>query len=130
MITLDGITLNPDMVWEERYSSQSVEQTVRRTLGQVPVVRAHPRTAGQDITLSAREVNGMLIGMLRRSVVDLILVRAAVAGGQYVFSYNGENHSVIFRHHDGQAVNFVPLVAKTSYSASDLMRGEIKLMTV
>ena len=129
-ISLGGITLNQDMVWREQFSALSVRQTVRETLGAAPVVAAFPVGKGIPITLLATDVNGRLIGILKKSVVDSILALAAVPGGINTLTYKGTNYSVIFRHEDAPAVDMVPLIAKTSYGANDLMRGEIKLLTV
>jgi len=129
-IKLDGITLNPDLVWEEQFATQSIEQTVRRTLGGVTVVSSAPLSKGEAITLSAREVNGRLIGVMKKSVWDLVMVRAAVVGAQYVFEYNGAQQAVIFRHDEPPAVSYTPLVPKTVYLPNHLMRGQIRLLTV
>lgn len=127
-IVLGGITLNPDMIWREQFIAQSVAQSMKRTLGGAPVIFSGPLEKGAPITLVSTEFNGSLIGVLKKSVVDSVLALAAVVGGQYVLTYNGTNYSVLFNHPD--AVNMVPLLAKTSYSANDLMRGEIRLLTV
>jgi hypothetical protein len=129
-IKLDGITLNPMMVWEERFSPQTVAQNVRRTLGGVTVVSSAQLSKGEPITLSAREVNGILIGVLRMSIVEEVLERAGVPGAQYVLEYNGGPLTVIFRHDEPPAVSMTPLIAKSSYGPNDLMRGQIRLLTV
>lgn len=129
-LSLDSVTLNPDMVWEEKFSSQSVAQSRLRTLGGGLILFAGALNKGEQITLSSREFNGVLIGMLKKSVVDDVLDLAAVPGAQYVLTYNGVSVNVVFRHDDPPAVLMTPLLAKISYSANDLMRGQIKLLTV
>jgi hypothetical protein len=124
-ISLDSITLNPDMVWEEQFTSQSVVQSVKPLLGGSPVVFAGSTPKGHAFSLTAREVNGSLIGILRKSVVDDVLALAAVVGGQYVLTYNGTDYTVIIL-----SVEMAPIVAKVSYSDNDLMRGSLKFMTV
>jgi hypothetical protein len=129
-ISLDGVTLDDSMVWRERYSSSGVAQTVRRTLGGVPVVFAETLEKGVPITLAATEVNGMLLGALRRSVVTQILARAAVTGAVYILNFNGVTYSVIFRHDDPPAVAMEPISPRTADANEDYFRGEIKLLTV
>lgn len=128
-IVLGGITLNPDMIWREQFVAQSVAQSTRRTLGGALVVYSGKLQKGDSITLSASESNGTLIGVLRKSVVDSLLALAAVPGAQYVLTRNGENFNVIF---DPPGVDMVPIQAKPGhqYAANDLMRGDIKLLTV
>lgn len=129
-IMLDSITLNRDMIWLERHQAQSVAQSVRRTVGGAPVIYSGALLAGQRITLSAGEPNGVLIGVLKKSVVDAVLALAAVAGSQHTLTIDDATYNVIFRHDEPPAVEMSPLVAKTSYGANDLMRGSIKLLTI
>lgn len=129
-ITLDGVTLNDSMVWRERYLSSGVVQSVRRTLGGVAVVFAGATEKGVPITLVAGEFNGMLLGVLVRSVVDQIMARAETPGAVYVLSFNGETYSVIFRHDDPPAVSMEPITPRTADAAGDYFRGEIRLLTV
>jgi hypothetical protein len=126
-IKIDGITLNPDMVWEERFVTQSLVQNVRRTLGGIAVIANAELSKGEAITLSATEVNGRLIGILKKSVVDQLRARAEVVDAQYVFEYNGELLTVMFR---PPAIEMTPLLARTVYGPNDLMRGQIRLLTV
>lgn len=128
-IVLGGITLNPDMIWREQFIEQAVAQSSRRTLGGAMVVYSGALQKGAAVTLSASEYNGALIGVLRKSVVDALLALAAVPGAQYTLAFNGVNYTVIF---DPPGVEMVPIRANPghSYAADDLMRGDIKLLTV
>lgn len=126
MITLDGVTLNPSMIWQERFTSQTVQQSVRRTLGGLPVVFSGQLTKGEEITLVADSD----IGWLKKSVVDQLLTKAAVPGAQYVLGFNGQNINVIFRHNDPPAVDMTPIFPREAQGDDDYMRGSIKLLTV
>lgn len=128
-MSLGGITL-PDLVWAEQFQSQRVAQSVRKTLGGAPIVFSGGLTKGFPITLSATEVNGTLVGPLRKSVVDDLQEIAAVVDGQYTLTINGVSQTVIFRHEDAPAVDMRPLVGKVQYTDNDLFRGDIKLLTV
>jgi hypothetical protein len=129
-ISLDGITLNVNMVWAERYTSQRVAQSVRRTLGGTPVVFVGAIPKGLPITLQTVEVGGGLMGVLRRSVVTQLLERADVPGAVYILIFNGISYSVIFRSDDPPAVDMQPVLPRTADGADDYMRGSIKLLTV
>lgn len=128
-IVLGGITLNPDMIWREQFREQTVAQSTRRTLGGALVVYSGKLQKGDAITLSASEFNGTLIGVLKKSVVDSLIALAEVPGAQYVLTMNDVNYNVIF---DPPGVEMVPIRANPGhqYSADDLMRGDIKLLTV
>jgi uncharacterized protein YoaH (UPF0181 family) len=129
-IVLGGVTLSAGMYWAERYTSQSVAQAVERTLGGVPVIFENGLSKGEAITLVAGEMNGMLRGVIRRSVVDQIIALAAVVGAQYTLNFNDVAIAVIFRHSDPPAVDMQPLIPHTADSPTDLMRGSIKLLTI
>jgi hypothetical protein len=123
---LGGVTLNPGMSWQERYSAQSVAQSVRRTLGGVPVVFSGPLSKGEPITLVAAGRRGWL----RKTVVAQVLVLAAEAGAVYTLHFNGTEQSVIFRHNEPPAAEFTPVTPRTQDLDADYFRGTIKLMTV
>lgn len=126
MITLDGITLSPSLVWQERYTSQLVQQTTRRTLGGLPVIFSSALTKGESITLVA----GSDLGWLRKSDVDSLLARAAVPGAQYTLVFEGVSITVVFRHDDPPAVDMTPVFPREAQLDTDYMRGSIKLLTV
>lgn len=130
MITLDAIALGDSMVWRERYQSQGVAQSVRPTLGGVPVVFSQAIEKGTKITLATYRVGGNLYGALRRSVLTQVLARAAVPGAVYVLNFNGSNYDVIFRHEEAPAVDMTPVYARVADEADDYFEGEIKLLTV
>lgn len=125
-IVLAGITLSPDMIWRERHWSQSVAQSVRRTLGGAPVVYAGSLTLGLPVTLVA----GQNMGWIRRSVLDQVLALAAVPGAQGTLDFHGEQMLVIFRHDEPPAVAFEPVRRTNLALSTDWMRGEIRLLTL
>jgi alkylation response protein AidB-like acyl-CoA dehydrogenase len=129
MITLDGVDLNPSMVWVERYHSDAVAQTTRRTLGGVLVLDAAALEKGQKITLVS-EFGGLLLGALRRSVVEEVLARAEVPGATYELVFNGVAYSVAFRHDEPPAVQMEPIAPRTADGENDYFRGELRFITV
>lgn len=126
-IILGGITLNPSLRWEERYTSQSVAQSVRRTLGGNPVIFSGALTKGEPITLETWSDGGEY-GLLRKSVVEQILALAAVPGDTMILDFDDVEIQVIFNHPD--AVKFDPIYPRTEQQPTDYMRGSIKLLTV
>jgi hypothetical protein len=126
MITLNGITLNDSLVWEERYQTQGVAQSVRRTLGAAPVISAGALGAGQSITLTAAD--GM--GWFTREVVEQLFELAANPEGVYVLVFNAVEYLVVFRHNEAPAVDMEPIFPRTADEASDKLFGSVKLLTV
>ena len=126
-IVLNGVVLNPNMVWVDRYHSQMVEQSFRRTLGGSPVVYSASVPLGTNITLEATEDYGWLEKL---SQVDPLVAIADVAGGIYPFIFNGVSYSVMFRHHEAPALELTPLVPRVAHATGDYFIGQIKLMTV
>ena len=111
---LDGITLNPDLIWTEEFQSTGKAMSMKRTLGGAPVIFTGDLGAGLSITLSSGSPNGSTIGVLKKSVVDLLIARAEVLGAQYTLEMNGTDYSVVFDWRDGKAVEFTPLVTRPS----------------
>lgn len=125
-IVLGGITLNPNMVWAERYAFAPVFQEVQTTLGGAPVVYTRNRTAGRPITLVAADDQGWLT----KAMSDAVQTSANVAGAVYALTIGDESFDVVFRHHEAPAVNLRPLITRAVPLAGDYFVGEIKLMTV
>lgn len=130
IIVLDGITLTPALQWQERYQSQGVAQSVQRTLGGLPVIFENSLVKGAPITLVAEEVNGRVLGVVLRSVVEQLKALAEVAGAQYVLSFDGTDIPVRFRHSDPPAVDMRPVLPGMPPLPDDFMQGSIKLLTV
>lgn len=125
-ISLNGIALDDSLIWQDRFESQSVAQAMRRTLGGSPVVYTGTLGAGRPITLVAT----LNFGWFTKAQVDAISALAEVAGGVYTLIYGALTASVMFRHHDAPAVEFVPLLARQTHLDSDRFTGTLKLMTV
>jgi hypothetical protein len=126
MILFDGITLNENMVWKERYQPSKVAQSVRRTLGGRPFIYVGALQAGENITLEAT-VN---YGWLTKTVVDQLMSRAANATGIYVLNFDSVNYNVMFRHVDAPALELEPLIPRVSHESGDFFIGQLKLITV
>jgi len=125
-IVLGGVTLNPNMVWAERYFVQSIAQSVKTTLGGAPVVFAVPLRKGQELTLLASEN----FGWLQKSVVDQLVVLASVPGAIYSLEFGSQTMSVVFAHHNPPALQMTPFVPRIVHEATDYFIGQIKLLTV
>lgn len=123
MISVDGVTLSPSMIWRERYNASGVVQSEDRTLGGVPVVFSASYEKGVPITLAAETD----VGWLTRTQVEAMLTRAAVPGAVYVLSFDSEDIDVIFT---GERVRMEPVYPRVADEATDYFRGELFFMTV
>lgn len=126
ILRLGGVELNPNMVWTDRFVSTSVAQTVKRTLGGVPVVFSVPLYRGSNITLVATEEYGWLSG----TVVQQLITMAATPGGVHSLEVETDTYSVIFRHDEPPAVEMTPLIPRTNQNTGDFFIGQIKLLYV
>lgn len=125
-ILLGNTTLNPNMVWVDRYAYSPVVQEVQTTLDGYPVVYTRSRTAGMPITLVALEDQGWLT----KAMADAVQTSALLPGAVFELVIGDETFSVVFRHHDAPAVIFRPLITRAVPLPEDYFVGEIKLMTI
>lgn len=129
-IILSGITLSPSMQWRERYSYSPVAQSMKLTLGGVPVIFSGALERGRPITIESWQNGAANYGALRRSVGDQVLVLSRTPGAIYVLEFNAIEYQVIFRHHEPPAVTITPIYPRTADDDDDYVRAEIRLMTI
>ena len=120
MKQLGGLTLPEQLEWSDKRQSQQVAQSVKITLGGTPIIYAQQLSA-RDITLQANEG----VCWLTQAQADAILAMAAVPGASYELTWDSESWTVVFRHHDGQAVDLSPI-----WPHFDQFVGTIKLMSI
>lgn len=130
-ITLsDGTTtvdLNPDLYWADEYAWQPVAQTVTTTLTGALIVQNGAMQAGRKITLSPADDAS---AWMRKSVVDQLRNWASVAGQSLTLTLRGVSRTVIFRHHDGGAMEATPVVFFSDADSSDWFRVTLRFMEV
>ena len=98
-VILGGVTLNPSIVWEDRFAFQSVAQTTTRTLAGNLVTFAQGLSKGRPITLVANETRGWLT----KSDVEAIQALADAVAATYSLQIDTEFFTVQFRHEDPPA---------------------------
>lgn len=125
-LKLGGVTLNAQMVWEDRFRSQKVAQSVIITLGGSPVTYSQALVAGESITLVSQRDRGWLTGAMVEQIGEL----AAQVGGVFELEVNGVVQQVVFRHHEPPAFSADPLVPRLNQQLKDYFTATIKLMTV
>lgn len=125
-ITLNGITLSPGMVWEERHHSQGVVQILDQTISGGSVVFSRAHIGVKSITLRSLEDQGWL----EYTVVLALAALADVPGAIYTLVIGSEQFSTMFRHHDAPALEFDPIIPRGVPLAGDYFRGTIRLMSI
>lgn len=131
MITLsDGtttLTLHPDLLWSDENNWHPVEQTVQRTITGAVIVSVGARIKGRSITLQPEDQSS---AWMSRTTIEALRNWAAVPGKQMTLTLRGIAYSVIFRHHDGQAVDATPIIHYNDVEASDWYSITLRFMEV
>ena len=125
-ISLDGVELNSELNWENRFKTSQLVQSSRRFL------------AGNLYTLQAQLIRGTSIilvalndqGWFTKTQMDAMIVRANVLGAIYELNYAGDVHLVMFDSSDGDPYEFDPLVHQPVYTAENYFTGTLKFLTV
>lgn len=131
-IVLGGVTLNSQIVWVDQFKTTPINQVAKRTLGGQLVVYQQNLTEGREITLEAISDQGWLT----RTQVDQVTALSEVIGATYTLVIGEEVQTVIFRHTDGLAVEFTPLVFRVNSfdtemsEDGDFFTGFIRLLSV
>ena len=119
-ITLtDGATaidLSPDLYWSDENAWHPVEQTVQRTLTGALIVSAATRLKGRPITLQPQTDSE---AWMTRATLDALRAMGDVAGKIMTLTLRGAQYSVIFRHHEGPAIDATPVVHFADITADD-----------
>lgn len=126
MISLGGVQLPSNLIWEDRYGWSPVTQSVKMTLGGRPIVYSAQLQAGRRITLSSSQD----MGWVTKEQVDSLMQLADVAGAQYSLTIGSATFDVVFRHEDPPAVEASPLIPRGDPVAGDYFLCRIKLLTV
>lgn len=130
-ITLgDGVTLlalDDDLFWNDEFAWSPVEQAIQRTLSGALIVSTAARVAGRPITLQPfDESSAWMAGAAIRQLCDW----AAVPGQQLTLVLRGVTYAVIFRHHDGSAVEATPIVPYSDPVNTDHYLATLRLMEI
>jgi hypothetical protein len=125
-IAIDGIPLPPGLLWVDEFSTQTVAQTVKRTLDGSLVVFYGGIQSGTQITLTSEPD----AGWFTRAQVEAIELRARSPGAMYPLTLRGQSWLVMFRHHEAPAFEATPLISRPNPAPGDFYLGTLKLMTL
>jgi hypothetical protein len=119
------ITLPSDLYWEDEASWAPVEQSIERTITGALIVNVASRSGGRLITLKPEDEGSAWV---TRSVLEQLRNWAAVPGKTATLTLRGTTRSVMFRHHDGSALEASPVVHFNDVDSGDYYRCTIRLM--
>lgn len=122
-VTLNGITLNPSIIWADQYTFPTVDQKVLTTLDGGYVVYAKSAPKNRPITLVAVQDQGWFT----KAMVDAIKAIEAVPLASYNLVIGVNSFVVMFRHEDPPAFEVVPLLPKAGAEDGDYFTGVLKL---
>ena len=121
------LTLDPDLKWSDEHQWHPVEQTSQRTITGALIVSTAARIGGRPITLQPDDDSS---AWMPRSMIDTLRSWAAVPGRQMTLTLRGTPHTVIFRHHDGIAVEASPIVFYSDEDGSDWYKATLRFMEI
>jgi hypothetical protein len=119
------IAISDDLNWADEYAWSSVEQSVERGLTGSSIVQTGVRLNGRPITLAP---DSDATGWLQRSTVDALYGLANVPGQVLTLTYRGTPRQVLFRHHDGNAIEASPVIPYSDVEPDDYYRVTLRFI--
>ena len=120
-------TLSPDLYWSDENNWAPVEQSIQRSISGAVIVSTAARLAGRPITLTPEDQNS---AWTQRTTLDTLRTWAAVPGREMVLTLRGTTYNVIFRHHDGQAIEAAPIKHCNDVQPTDFYTVTLRFMEV
>lgn len=121
------LNLNPDLMWSDEYTWNSVQQTADRTITGALIVSATQMTGGRPITLQPEDDSS---GWTARADVDTLRNWAAGPGTQFQLTLRGVTRNVMFRLQDGPGVDAKPVVHFSEPDDTDYYLTTLRFMEV
>jgi hypothetical protein len=125
ILTLDGLSLPPDLLWVDEFDWTPTEQNETRTLTGALVIETAQKLAGRPITLAGTRESGWAT----KAQVDAVFAKLSMTGVLVLILPNSETFNVKFRHKD-KPIESKPIVDYSIMDAADYYDLTIKLMTV
>jgi hypothetical protein len=128
-LTFQGETINlhPDLKWADEHDWHPVEQSIQRTITGALIVSSAARTGGRPVTLQPEDED---TAWMTAETLAKLRNFAVVPGRVMQLTLRGVVRSVIFRHHDNNAIEANPVVFYNDVSNADWYRITLKLMEI
>lgn len=121
------IDLDDDLAWTDENSWHPVEQTVQRSITGALIVSSAARVKGRPITLQPSDDSS---AWMSRATLDALRAWAAVPGRQMTLTLRGVTYTVIFRHHDGAAIEATPIIDYSDVQNDDWYSVTLRFLEV
>lgn len=126
MISLNGVTLDDDLIWEGEYDSPVIAQNLQRTILGVLVVQNLPQVKGRIINLTATGSGNTFSGSFTRSQIEGFKILEQT-GTVVEFIYETQTLNVIIQ---AGGIQVRPLLPRPNQASTDLYIGTITLIEV
>jgi hypothetical protein len=121
------VTLPVDLRWTDELDWHPVRQSVERSLTGALIVDVAAAVPGRSITLEPENDSS---AWMPRADVEQLQTWAAVPGQEMSLLLRGVTHTVMFRHHEGEALTAKPVLHYSDVDAADWYLVTLKLMKV
>jgi hypothetical protein len=121
--TLGTVTLPPDLLWQDEFAWQQVQQTTTYTTTGAIIIESAAKQAGRPITLQGEQE----YAWCQRDVLSTLKVWAGQAGQVLTLSLRGSTHTVVFDH-AANAIQATPIVPYAEPVATDRYQITLKFL--
>lgn len=121
------VTLPEDLRWTDELDWHPVRQSVERSLTGALIVDVASATPGRSITLEPENDSS---AWMPRATLEQLQTWAATPGQEMALLLRGVTHTVMWRHHDGEALSARPVVHYSDVDSADFYLVKLKLMKV
>lgn len=122
---LTTLTLPIDLHWADEFDWHPVEQAVDRSLTGGLIVQSLARDGGRPITLRPEDDQS---AWMTRTMLEQIQAWAAISALELSLTIRGVARTVVFRHHEGPAVEARPVVHYNEVDGTDYYVVTLRFM--
>jgi hypothetical protein len=127
MISLNGVTLHNELLWEGEFDDPLISQNIQRTIkGSLIVQNLSVAEEGRIINLTARLSGSSVFGYFTKTQVKGFKLLEKT-GATVVFIYESTQLNVIVK---AGGVNMRPLIPRPNQQDTDLYTGVLTLIEI
>lgn len=122
-----SVELPADLAWSDELAWHPVKQAVEWSVTGAAIVQVQAVTSGRPITL---EPPVTLASWIRRSVLEQLQAWADTPGLVMTLRLRGVDHTVIWRHQDGEVMAAKPVQPLEGVEPDDAYTATLKFMEI